>query len=941
MLNDDDIRRRNSKGTEAEMKRTTLRPARVNPLLRHSRERRLSLDGEWLFRLDENDLGIAGAWFSRPGIFSERIQVPGTWQGQGYGHEGRDEVAAFRLKARVFRATYKGTGWCARAFQVPDDWNGSRLWLHFGGAHPSAEVWLDGVRLGENDMPYVPFAFEVTDLLDPGETHLLVVRVHERNRQFGLAYNWQGNWSGLYRGVELTATGDSYIARCSVLPEVDEERIGFRLRLGGMQPEEKLRLQVSASPLGRESETVQKEVPVTESEVTFRMPVLSPQLWSPDAPNLYRVEVALVEGENVLDALVERAGFVKLSTQGKRFLINGEPYYMRGTGDFISCPETGCPDTDRARWRRKLHALRDYGYNYVRCQSYVYTPEYFDAADEVGVLIQSEMGMLGPWGGPTEYHRSQWPKPTPDNYPILKRQWDLTVQRDVNHPSANLYCMSNEYGTSCPFPRMAWECYHDTKAMKPTAFVIWTDGGFDSSLPGEFVNWHESRDAEVEKPLVAHEFKWWSSFPDVRTAYRYSGAVRPYGVDIAREAAQRRGLVHLLPACAHSSQRLQLLEAKVKLEMLRRDYPRLAGICHFNAMDTTPSPQGIIDEFYEKKLADAATWLQTNGDTVLLCTLGIDDRVVQGGQHWHCQFYLSDFAHPPFREPVLEWQLVTEERALDSGQWAVEHTPYRTCQVGEIEVNLPEVPSALACRLEAALVAGDRRVANSWKLWLLPAEVTLPAGVVRYGEPQYTWLHSWAELPQLSAEDLGDVEGRVVLSERLDEPLVGYLCQGGRVLLAAGEGLVRPHPPNFGYVKYFFTPPANYPTYEDGQNGTVVAEHPLWGDYPHEGYCDLQFFRVIEEWPPIDLEPLELTEGDPVLRVIHRYPVFHPLGYVVERQVGRGRLVLCALGLERSLPEGRYLLARMCQYLAGPEWVTAVELSQEGIRGIASATALP
>ncbi len=96
------------------------------------------------------------------------------------------------------------------------------------------------------------------------------------------------------------------------------------------------------------------------------MTVDSPHPWSPDSPNLYVVEVVLKRGNTTLDAVSERVGFLKLSTDGEHFLINGEPYFMRGTGDFALCPETGCPDTDRERWRRKLKTLREYGYNYVR-----------------------------------------------------------------------------------------------------------------------------------------------------------------------------------------------------------------------------------------------------------------------------------------------------------------------------------------------------------------------------------------------------------------------------------------------------------------------------------------------------------------------------------------------------------------------------------------------
>jgi len=934
------------------MERITLRPARVNPLLRHPLERRLSLDGgglsdkPWLFRLDEKDLGVTERWFSRREAFTDHIQVPGCWQGQGFGHDGMDEVWDFRVKARTFQATYKGTGWYARSLEVPQDWGQARVWLNFGGVHPSAEVWLDGVRLGENDMPFVPFAFEVTDLVRPGHRHWLAVRVHEHNRAFGMAYNWQGNWSGLYRGVELTATGPSYVEQCAILPEVDAERMRFVLRLGGVEDVEGLSIQVSVTPAGGGAPAGEVQVPVTGEQVQFEMSVPAPRLWSPDAPNLYQVNLALARGDKVLDALSERTGFVKLSTEGEHFLINGEPYYMRGSGDFISCPETGCPDTDRVRWRRKLQALRDYGYNHVRCQSYVYAPEYFDAADEVGLLIQSEMGALGAWGGHVPDHVYQWPKPTPDNHPLLKRQWDLVVQRDVNHPAANLYCMSNEYGASCDFPRIAWQCYHDTKAIKPTAFVLWTDGGYNKDMPADFINSEAQGDRRGDAsganlPLIQHEFRWWSSFPDVRIAQKYGGAIRPYAIEMAREAAERRGLAHILPVCAANSQQLQLLEAKLRMENLRRDCPHMAGICHFDAMDANPSPQGIVDEFYERKLADAATWQQTNGDAVLLCSLGTDDRVLQGGDAWHCQFYVSDFSHPPLHQPVLKWRLVAGEQTLGTGQFQVEHTPYCTTQLGQIEVKLPQVSRPQACRLEAMLAAGERQVGNCWALWLVPADAALPPSVACYGEPQYTWLCSWQELPRVTARELDRDKTGVVLTERLDDALVAFLRAGGRVVLAAGEGLVRPHTPNFGYVKYFFTPPANYPPYEDGQNGTIIADHPLWGDYPHQGYADLQFFRLIDGSPPIDLEPLCLAEGEPVLRAIHRYPVFHPLGYLVERQVGRGRLVLCALSLDRSLPEGHYVLSRMCAYLTGADLAVAPVLSDEGIGRLVAAGTLP
>lgn len=925
-------------------------PVRVNPVLLHPQERRIKLAGEWHFRLDPDERGLKERWFADNGILTDPIQVPGCWQGQGFGNDAKETIWDFRLEARTYRAAYKGTGWYGRRFHLPADWTGKRVFLNFGGVHPSAEVWLNGTRLGENHAPFVPFGFEVTSIVRADRENRVAVRVHEQSRLFGLSYNFQGNWSGLYRGVELTAAGPVFLQRVKVYPDVDRQVARCQIETGGIESATgALSLRVSIQAIGADSPAIQKEIEVISPTVEHEITVPSPRLWSPDSPNLYRVDIALIRGKETLDAMSERVGFVKLSTEGHRFLINGEPYYMRGSGDFHAHPETGCPDTDRERWRRKLKTLRAYGYNYVRCQSYVPAPEYLDAADEVGLLVQSEMGMLGAWGGNSPQHVYAWPPPIPSYRAALRAQWNDVVLRDVNHPSANIYCMSNELGAACSFPRAAWQCYRETKAVKPTAFVIWTDGGHNENMPGDFINVFAADPSgktskELEKyeqsgkPIIEHEFAWWSSFPDVRIRHKYSGALRPYAAEIALEAAARQGLTRLLPEFADKSQHLQLLEAKAKMENCRRDHPRLAGICHFNAMDTNPSPQGIIDEFYERKLADAATWLQTNGDTVILSSLGFDDRALCVGNEFKCKFFVSDFSHPPMKSPALEWRLLADDKTLVSGKAAYTHQPYCTCPAGEESIPVPAVARPTAARIEAVLCEGNRLVTNSWNIWLFPRETVLPKTAVRYGNPEYTWLKDWGDLPAVTADELARDGLRVVLSEKLDEPLLAFMRNGGWVILAAGEGLVRPHGPLFGYVKYFFTPPANYAPYEDGQNGTIIRNHPMLGDFPHEGFADFQFFRLMEEAPPIELKPLDLADGEPVIRVIHRYPVCHPLAYLLERSVGSGGMILCALHLHPAFPEAGYLLTALCAYAGGGHFHPDCRLSDRAAAQIMKGT---
>lgn len=923
-----------------------LAPVRVNPVVLHSAEKRLSLSGEWRFRLDPDDKGLQQGWSARTDGLKEAVQVPGSWQGQGFGGDGKDTLWDFQLSARTFRATYRGTAWYARTFSVPEEWNGKSIWLNFGGAHPSAEVWLDGLRLGENSAPFVPFGFEITGLVSAGREHEVVVRVHEQDRELGLAFNWQGNWSGLYRDVELTAAGSAFLERLWIHPDVDRQALRIRARIGGLDASTQgVVLQVSAKRVGQHGDVRSSEQPVSVADLEFEVPIESPDLWSPDAPNLYRVDAALVRGDQVLDAQSERVGFVKLSTQGKHFLINGEPYYMRGSGDFQAQPETGCPDTDRERWRRKLGTLRDYGYNYVRCQSHVPFPEYFDAADEVGLLVQSEMGMLGAWAGSGPWHGYYWPMPDPQYRDKLKGQWDRVVMRDVNHPSANIYCMSNELGAElfC-YPRVAWQCYHDTKAIKPTAMVIWTDGGYRPDAPQDFVCPWRMDLKQCDKPIIEHEFKWWSSYPDVRIMHKYSGALRPYAQQIAIEAARQHAIEHVLPRAAHNSQRLQLLEAKGKMEGCRRDGPDLAGICHFNAMDANPSPQGIVDEFYERKIVDAATWRQTNGDTVILSSLGFDDRVLAPGETLRCDLSVSDFTHPPFTAPTIQWEVAAGGRVLGSGRIQYAHQPFTTCQAAALKCAIGDLIGPVKAHLKAVLLEGSRSLENVWDLWLFPQGAPLPEMTTVYGEARHTWIGTVQSPKTVEAGTPVSIrEASPVLTEVLDPVLLGFMRAGGRVVLAASEGLVRPFHPKLHLTqgRYFFTPPANYPPYEDGNNGTIIQGHPMLGDFPHEGFADLSFYRMLAEWPPLPLEPLGLNGADPVIRAMHSYPVARSLGYLVECSVGAGGLILCALNLDQALPEGRHLLAQISAYAAGNEFAPTIALTDEALQVIVAGTALP
>src|SRR6186713_2474223 len=99
---------------------------------------RLSLDGDWDFRFLPD-----GAW--------RRTRVPGAWQAP-FDELERHTSGLYRLN-----------------FACPASWAGSAACLHFGAADYLAEAWLNGVRLGEHEGGYLPFEFEVSAHLRPGQ----------------------------------------------------------------------------------------------------------------------------------------------------------------------------------------------------------------------------------------------------------------------------------------------------------------------------------------------------------------------------------------------------------------------------------------------------------------------------------------------------------------------------------------------------------------------------------------------------------------------------------------------------------------------------------------------------------------------------------------------------------------------------------------------------
>ncbi len=119
--------------------------------------------------------------------------------------------------------------------------------------------------------------------------------------------------------------------------------------------------------------------------------VAAPMLWSPDAPNLYSVTVALSEGDAVTHTVTDNCGFRTVEARDGRIYLNGEPVYLRGVLDQGYYPETIYTPPSVEVLEDQTHKAKALGFNCLRIHIKVEDPRYYDVADRLGLLIWTEI----------------------------------------------------------------------------------------------------------------------------------------------------------------------------------------------------------------------------------------------------------------------------------------------------------------------------------------------------------------------------------------------------------------------------------------------------------------------------------------------------------------------------------------------------------------------
>ena len=167
--------------------------------------RMASLNGVWKFHFAE-DVDKAPENFFEKGYDVSAwndLEVPCCWEMKGYGYPIYTNTVYPFKSCPPYILRDNPVGSYVRTFTVPQEWDGGRIILHFGGVYSGHQVWVNGKEVGYSEDSCLPSEFDITDLLEKGE-NTLAVKVWKWTDGSYLedADHWR--MSGIHREVHLS-----------------------------------------------------------------------------------------------------------------------------------------------------------------------------------------------------------------------------------------------------------------------------------------------------------------------------------------------------------------------------------------------------------------------------------------------------------------------------------------------------------------------------------------------------------------------------------------------------------------------------------------------------------------------------------------------------------------------------------------------------------------
>ena len=360
------------------------------------RENWKNLNGDWRFAFDDQNIGTKNQWYNDTSAYDKVIRVPFVYQStlSGIGDKTPHDIVWYQ---REFEVTYHKE---------------QKVLLHFGAVDYEADIYVNGMHICHHMGGHTSFEADITDALKDG-IQLLSVRaqdVHQdesipRGKQFWENESrkiWYTASTGIWQTVWLEVVEKTYISSLFITPLYDEGKVKIELELSADRPCQNTIMNVDYTIsfhgekiAGGKVETITAKSSFTADlfqEHIFRMNYHGESwAWSPEAPNLFDLELTLNADDKIYDKVYSYFGMRKLESKNGMVYLNNMPYYQKLVLDQGYWPEgLYTPPCDEAMIY-DIQMMKALGFNMLRKHLKIEPQRWYYHCDRLGMLVWQDM----------------------------------------------------------------------------------------------------------------------------------------------------------------------------------------------------------------------------------------------------------------------------------------------------------------------------------------------------------------------------------------------------------------------------------------------------------------------------------------------------------------------------------------------------------------------
>lgn len=431
------------------------------------RKQWMNLNGEWDFEFDDENLGLGEKWYLPHKEFSQKIQVPFVYQSKLSGIEKR---------------SFHDIVWYKKMVNIPKEWKGQRIVLHFGAVDYTASIWVNGKFVKRHEGGHTPFSIDITDDINEDAT-TITVRTEDYSKDLSLPRGKQ-YWkersegifytgsTGIWQTVWLEPVYKTHLDRVKMVPNIDENEITIRSFINRFSKEKNVKLRTRIMFQGKT--IIEDVIDIYNSEETRTIKISGDDhygyvhLWSPEEPNLYTVHFTLYENDVIIDEVESYFGMRKISVENGKLCLNNRPYFKRMVLDQGYYPEGLLTAPSDCDIKNDVLIAKKLGFNGVRKHQKLEDPRFLYWCDQLGLLVWGEFASARKY---SEQYVNRYTK-----------EWLEVIERDFNHPSIVVWVPINESWGVPDIQRNEQQqhhvlsMYHLLKSLDPTRLVVSNDG---------------------------------------------------------------------------------------------------------------------------------------------------------------------------------------------------------------------------------------------------------------------------------------------------------------------------------------------------------------------------------------------------------------------------------------------------------------------------------